>query len=275
MSRAQLLALGFTPKAIRHRIATRRLHPVAAGVYAVGRPQLTQHGRWMAMVLACGPTAALSHRSAGALWQIATEAGPISLSVTGSSPRRRPGLTVHRKTTMEPTTHHCTPVTRPAETLVDLAGVLRAEQLERAVNQADALDLIDPERLRAQVEGSRSPGAGRLRRLLDRRTFTYTESVLEQRFLPLARRAGLPKPQTQRHRSGFRVDFLWPELGLVVEADSLRYHRTAAQQTRDHERDQAHAVAGLTSLRFTHAQVRYEPGRVVATLRAVAARLVH
>lgn len=70
-----------------------------------------------------------------------------------------------------------------------------------------------------------------------------------------------------------RVDFYWSELGLVVETDGLRYHRTPAQQAKDRLRDQAHAAAGLTPLRFTRAQVTYQPDHVVATLGAVAERL--
>jgi very-short-patch-repair endonuclease len=73
--------------------------------------------------------------------------------------------------------------------------------------------------------------------------------------------------------NGFKVAFYWPELGLIVETDGLRYHRTPAQQARDRLRDQAHAAAGLTPLRFTRAQVVFEPGHVRATLSAVAARL--
>jgi very-short-patch-repair endonuclease len=69
------------------------------------------------------------------------------------------------------------------------------------------------------------------------------------------------------------VDFYWPDLGLVVETDGLRYHRTAAQQTRDRLRDRAHTSAGLTTLRFTHAQVRFEPEHVRTTLAKVAQRL--
>jgi very-short-patch-repair endonuclease len=64
--------------------------------------------------------------------------------------------------------------------------------------------------------------------------------------------------------------FYSPELGLVVETDGLRYHRTPAQQTRDPLRDQAHTAAGLTVLRFAHGQVWFEPGHLVATLRACA-----
>jgi len=112
-----------------------------------------------------------------------------------------------------------------------------------------------------------------LRRLLDRRTFRLTDSELERFFLPLAKQAGLVLSLTRQHLNGFRVDFLWPDLRLVVETDGLRYHRTPAQQARDRVRDQAHLAAGFTPLRFTHEQVRYEPEHVRSTLRAVARRL--
>jgi very-short-patch-repair endonuclease len=69
------------------------------------------------------------------------------------------------------------------------------------------------------------------------------------------------------------VDFYWPDLGLVVETDGLRYHRTPAQQTRDRRRDQTHTAAGLTTLRFTHAKVRFAPKHVRTTLAKVARRL--
>ena len=74
---------------------------------------------------------------------------------------------------------------------------------------------------------------------------------------------------TGRTLNGFKTDFHWPDLGLVVETDGLRYHRTPAQQARDRVRDQAHAAAGLTPLRFTHEQVRFDPDYVRATLAAV------
>lgn len=276
VSRRQLLALGFRADAVRHRIATGRLHPVARGVYAVGRPDLSRHGEWMAAVVACGPGTVLSHASAAELWRLRRRSGPKThVSVPPHVVRARPGLSVHRRTlgADEVTVRDGVPVTAVELTLVDIARTVRRGELEAAINEADKHDLTDPETLRAALgRYARRPGVAVLRSVLDRQTFALTESELERRFLPLARAAGLPLPQTGRALNGFKVDFFWPELGLVVETDGLRYHRTPAQQARDRQRDQAHAAAGLTPLRFTHAQVRFEPGYVRATLAAVARR---
>jgi very-short-patch-repair endonuclease len=278
VARSQLLEIGYGVDAIRHRVATGRLHPVRRGVYAVGRAQLTRYGRWTAAVLACGPEAVLSHESAAALWEIAGEhPGPISVSLPVHGRSRPPGLRVHRRATLagrDLTEHHGIPVTSPIRTLIDLATVLDSSRLEAAVNAADKRELVDPEVLREALgDFAGQPGVQRLRTVLDRRTFTLTDSELERRFLPIAMSAGLPLPLTGQRLHGFKVDFFWPELGLVVETDGLRYHRTAAQQTRDRRRDQVHAAAGLTPLRFSHAQVRYEPAHVQRTLTSVARRL--
>jgi very-short-patch-repair endonuclease len=278
VTRGQLLELGFSPRAIKHRVATGRLYPVWRGVYAVGRPELTREGIWMAAVLSCGPQAALSHASAAALWEIRPDVrGDIEVVVPARVARCRPGIVVHRRQgagAPQITRHRGIPVTSVVCTLVDLAPRLRRDQLEAAVNEADKRDLTDPEALRSGVDRlAGRDGVAVLRRVLDRRTFRLTDSALERRFLPLARRAGLPSPQTGRLVNGFTVDFYWPELRLVVETDGLRYHRTPAQQTRDRVRDHAHTAAGLTCLRFTHAQVAYESDHVEATLAAVVHRL--
>jgi very-short-patch-repair endonuclease len=166
------------------------------------------------------------------------------------------------------------PTTTVVLTLIDVAGRLDRAGLERAVNEADRIDLVDPETLRTELERHRGRrGVARLRGLLDRRTFRLTDSELERLFLPLVAQAGLPTPLTRQHLNGFRADFLWPDLRLVVETDGLRYHRTPAQQARDRRRDQDHLAAGYTPLRFTHAQVRYEPEHVRSILRKVGRRL--
>jgi very-short-patch-repair endonuclease len=127
--------------------------------------------------------------------------------------------------------------------------------------------------VRAATDGIRRAGVKRVKRVLDRLTFVLTDSELERLFLAIAYRAGLPKPVTRRYMNGWRVDFYWPGLDLVVECDSLRYHRTASKQTKDVLRDQAHVLAGRERLRVTHWQVKYEAGYVESLLRTVAARL--
>jgi len=136
ITRAQLLALGFTPPAIHHRVSKGRLHPVQRGVYAIGRPQLTRNGVWMAAVLSCGPRAVLSHKSAGALWGIWLKEGDqIEVSVPAGTFRQRPGLVVHRRSALRST--HCEgiPVTTAVQTLADLATCLERDQVEFAINQ--------------------------------------------------------------------------------------------------------------------------------------------
>jgi len=243
----------------------------------VGRPHVTIHGRWMAAVLACGEGAVLSHSSAAALWRIGSELRSVTeLSLTSPSRRRRPGLRIHQRPSLQErdlTVEYGIPVTTPIQTLIDLSLRHDRRGVERMINEADKYDLVHPPELRRALdERGGEPGVAVLRQILDRRTFRLTKEELERRFLPLARKAGLPVPLTGQFVNEFEVDFYWPDLGLVVETDGLRYHRTPAEQARDRLRDQAHTAAGLTQLRFTHEQVRYEPEYVARILAQTASR---
>jgi len=213
VARWQLLELGLSAKAIENRIAKGRLHPVHAGVYAVGRRQLSREGRWMAAALACGPSAALSHDSAGCLWRLRKlERGLIEVSIPRARNSRPSGITVHRRhpeALADVTTRDRIPVTSALRTLVDLAGRAERPQAEALVNQADKLDLIHPERLRRELEPLRASPAPRF----------------------------------------------CAKCSTAPPADTVR--------------DNAHRAAGLVPARFTHAQVRYEPGYVEAILTAV------
>src|SRR5688572_16204009 len=98
VSRRQLLAAGFSGRAIEHRIARGRLHRVWQGVYAVGRPDIPVHGRLMGVVLACGPSAVLSHRSAGWLWGLEAELRrELEVSVPARQAPRKSGIKVRRR----------------------------------------------------------------------------------------------------------------------------------------------------------------------------------
>ncbi len=274
VTRSDLEGLGFTEEAVEHRLATGRLHLISPGVYAVGRPELSPRGRWMAAVLACGDDAVLSHRSAAELWGIGYEdRGRIDVSIRRKSKIARKGIKVRSRPSLDAgsvVVRYGIPVTHPVQTLIDLATELKMLRLERAVNEADKLDLIDPETLRTALDAYVGvPGVKALRTMLDRHTFRLSDSDLEVYFRPLAMAAGFPLPLTKHWVLGFEVDFWFPDHGLIVETDGLRYHRTPSQQARMVKRDQTHTAAGLRVLRFTHWQIAHAPNEVTDVLRRI------
>ena len=183
----QLVALGFSEKAIRHRVKTGRLRPVMRGVYSVGRAELSHKGQWMAATLACGEGAFLTHRSAGALFGVCEERnGVIEAGVRVAHPVRVPDLRVRRRPSLpsqDVGTLDQIPITSPVRTMVDLSTELPTRQLLRAVNEADKLEVIYADDLRLALEGySGIPGAKRLVTLLDKDTFVLSDEELERLF---------------------------------------------------------------------------------------------
>ncbi len=277
IARRQLLELGLTPRRIERRIASGRLHPVWRGVYAVGRPLLDRHGRWMAAVLACGPDALLSHGSAAALWGFGRERdGTIEVSVPAACRSRHPGIWVHRRKEGilgEVAVREGIPLTKPVRTLIDQATQLRPMQLERAVNEADKLERVRADVLHASLDDYRGqPGVKPLRKLLDPLAFRLSDSELEQAMRLLARSVGLAAPETKTWVNGYEVDFFWPDLRIALETDGLKYHRTASQQRRGLERDQSHLAAGMWPLRFSHWQIKHDPAHVRRVLLSTVRR---
>ena len=232
----------------------------------------------MAAILACGPGAALSHRSAAALWRFGKEhADYIDVSVRRASEARLPGIRCHRRPSLsaeDVAARLNIPLTQPVRTLIDLATVAGPNTVERAINEADKHDVIDPDALRKALDHhAGEPGVRPLRKILDKHTFRVSDDELELLFRPIASAAGLPVPLSKQMVNRFEVDFFWPDLGLVVETDGWRYHRTPAAQTRDARRFQAHTASGLTPLRFSHYQVKYEPTYVRRILEMTAKNL--
>jgi len=245
VARWQLLALGMNSDEIQYRLESRRLHRVWRGVYALGRPELSERGIWMAAVLACGSDAGLSHHSAGTLLEVHRDpAGEIHVSVPERRRLRRPGIIIHRRGTLALTRVDGIPVTSVVGTLIDLATRLTRAELEAAINAADKRDLIDPDRLRAALDSSKGPGVAILRDVLDRRTFTLTDSQLERRLLPIARSAGLPDPVTQRVVNGYE----WTSTG---PSSAWSSKRTACATT-----------APRLSRPATGCEIRHMPPRV-------------
>lgn len=275
VTRAQLRALGLTQRAIAHRRASRWLVDVHRGVYAVGHERLSPAGRRLAAVWAYGDRAALSHRSGAATWGLrGGGGGDLDVTVRARSATRRDGTRLHLSTRpVETTRRGLLPITTPARTLLDLAGVVSPHHVEAAVKQAEILELFDLVALRAVLAAHpRHPGRRTLAAVLDaarRRGLTLTLSELEIRFRALCDQAGLPQPAVNARPLGFRVDFLWPTARLVVETDGWASHRTRAAFEEDRARDQALSAAGYRVLRFTHRQLADGPRAVAATLGAL------
>lgn len=285
MARAQLLAAGLSSGAVRHRVRAGRLTVLHRGVYRVG-PLEAPGAREMAAVLAAGPGAVVSHRSAAGLWGLLPEAPggragagsvlelrrpappagslPVDVTVVGANRGRRPGIRVHRVEELLPgdrATRGGIPVTAPARTLADLAAVVGASELERAVAHAEREGLTDREALRDLLSRRRArPGSPALRAVLALPGGpAFTRSGAEAGFLALVRRAGLPAPRANAPLGPFEVDFLWSDVRLVVEVDGFRYHGTRAGFEADRRRDAWLAAAGYQVLRLSWRQIHDEP----------------
>ena len=272
VSRTQLMRAGIGAGAIHTRVAAGRLHGIHRGVYAVGHSVLPPLAREMAALLACGPGAAISHRSAARLWKLLDpDVDDIELTVADRKTKARTGLKVHTSRSLrdiDVRQLHRLAVTVPARTLIDLADVASDRQLERAAAEALTRRMVDPRRLLTEIgnhHGRR--GVARLRRLLDgSNPPAMTRSEAEERFLGLVRAAELPPPQVNVRLHGYEVDFHWPQQGVVVEVDGYRFHSSRAAFERDRRRDADLQAHGVSVVRVTWRQVVEEPYATLARM---------
>ena len=277
ISRVQLLGFGLTSEEIDNAIAAKRLHPVHAGVYAVGHRALTRHGRYMAAVLSAGDGAVLSHRSAAGLWELrATREREIDVIAT-THRRGDDDVIVHRTTIADAdrTTCQGIPVTTALRTILDLAAVLREHQLEPAIRQAVYRDLTTTTLLAEAVHNR--PGQRGTRRL--RNALIHlgeapgpTRSPLEDRFLRFLRRHKLPMPELNAAMEiagrPIEADCLWRKQKVIIELDGRDAHDSTPAFEADRARDLALAAAGWTPGRVTSARMR-DGSTLAAELRAL------
>jgi hypothetical protein len=277
VSLPQLQSCGLSPSAVRQRVAAGRLTNVHRGVYAVGHGRLTKHGLWMAAVLAYRANAVLSHRSAAALHGVRADNRPtIDVTVPSRSVRPRPRIHAHRSTTLtnaDVTSIDAIPCTTVHRTLLDLADVLPARALKKAIDQAELLRIFDLRAIQdvlTRADGRR--GAAILKRLLAEYDGpTLTDSELEELFLALCEAAGLPRPAvnewiTLADGAAYKADFLWREERLIVETDGWGSHGTRQAFEHDRRRDRRLSVAGWTVVRFTWKDVERHQAEVIETL---------
>jgi very-short-patch-repair endonuclease len=264
--RWQLLGLCVGRGAIAHSVRIGRLHVWYRGVYAVGHRAVRREGRWMAAVLAAGPDAVLSHRSAAALWAIRPTAR-TRIEVTVAVKRRSTAdIQIHhaRLASDEVMVRDGIPVTTPQRTLVDLAAVLSSRELAKAANQAEILRLPAPDRNR--YRGRRGI------RALPTTEPAPTRNDFEQTFVALLDAHDLPTPLVNSRIGPYVADFAWPRAKLVVELDGFATHGTRQAFERDRARDRTLSIAGWRVIRITWRQLHEKPKKLAGELQALLSR---
>ena len=271
----QLRTLGLDKHWVRRRAAHGVLHPVHRGVYSVGVPRLAWLGGYMAAVLACGPGALLSHRSAADLWGLRPNTRWIEVTVRRGSHGVR-GITVHTTRGLAPQDRAIVqgiPVTSVARTLLDLAAVLVPNDLLVAIDRAERLRILDlaaVNELLLRARGRR--GARALRRAIAAYRPSTQKSELERRFRELIERtADIPHPSfnalTQAETGAHEVDALWQQHRLAVQLDGFAFHHTRRDKERDAATDADLELAGYQVLRLTWDDVTINAERTLRRLR--------
>jgi very-short-patch-repair endonuclease len=268
----QLTALEFGRGAVAHHLATGRWQRMHRGVYLIGPAPPTATARARAAVLACGQGAVVSHRTAAELWGlIAPRGGDPHITVPGRSPRRRPGIRLHRVAELasfEVVVRDGLALTSVARTICDMAGARPVRDVEDVLTEARRQRFVTDRQLVSVID--RAParrGSAVIRALLNSESETgYTRSNAERLMLKLIRAAGLARPRLNAPLLGYVVDFLWPSERLIVEVDGYMFHGHRAKFETDRRRDQQLIAAGYRVIRVTWRQLRDQPLSVIASL---------
>ncbi len=269
-TRKQLLSAGLSEDQIDDRLGAGLLIRMHRGVYRVAGSEETYEQRVMAACLASGGVA--SHRCGAKLFRLrgCTTTDLVEITVAGPRPPALKGVIVHRSRRLEQTTIGVIPVTFPGRIAVDLAAVA-----PRLVGGALADLLVLVTSLRSVIAAVMSAGPTPGIKLVRREVEEYlagkrpTESVLEDAFLGLLRRHGIPEPARQFEPPWDprrRVDFARPQDRLLIELDGRVWHSSAADRERDRKKDERAADAGWRTVRITWVDVHDSPGQVVEWL---------
>lgn len=286
----QLRDAGLSAKQIRTRVERNELLQFSHRSFAIaGSPDTFD--RRAKCALLDRPGSALGITTAAAFYGVTGfELEPIHLM----EPRlkRSPtlsGIHVVRHDTLYLPPHHVLEIndltlTSPTRTAADLGRLKSIHPLraERAIESMWAAGLTNRTLLQEMADewcerGRR--GSAFLHKFLDERgaEFRPPESNLERRFCQIITDAGFPRPVSQvdsgneSTRFG-RVDFRDPELPLIAEVDSDRFHLAPLDVANDRARDQAATTAGFEVERFREFEVWHQRDVVVARWRAARDR---
>ncbi len=274
IKREQLVRLGLTVHQIEYRIRIGRLIPVYRGVYAVGHLPRLPVDRAHGALLACGPTAVLSHRSAASLWGFYAD-WRLPFEVTVAEDRRPRGITVHVSQTLtrgDIKTQLGVRTTSRARTVFDLAPRLTDGELRRFVDDCQIhhhLKADDLSELARRLP--HAPAAGRIKQLLSG-GHNPTRSELEALFRDVHARRDLPMPRFNVIVDGVEADVYFPDHGVIVELDGRRFHSDPRTFESDRRRDRNHLRNGKPTVRLTWDAMTLDPDGEAELLQDVLNR---
>jgi very-short-patch-repair endonuclease len=107
-----------------------------------------------------------------------------------------------------------------------------------------------------------------------RSVLSRSPSYLEAKARRLFRRAGLPEPVvelTWGTHGQFRLDFAWPQYGLVVEVDGWDCHSSPRSRTYDLHRRNQIVLGDLRPLVYTYGDIVRAGDRVIREIREAMA----
>jgi very-short-patch-repair endonuclease len=251
------------------------VHPGVARL--VGSPR-TREQRIAAAVLAAGPGAMASHRSAAYLFGVPRpDDDPEDLIVVDR--RRRPviaGAIVHRPRDLKdlsPVLRENIPTCNIVHWTCDL-GAVDEPSVNPAVGHVVAGRLASPRALRAAVDVHARrgrPGVPALRAALDDWELDGkpVDGVLEPKMRQVLLRFGLPPAQFHAMVAGYEVDFHFPGRPVVLECDGWETHGLNRNQFEfDRDRNSVVTAAGFVIVHFTYRQLTRQPERVAKRIRA-------
>jgi very-short-patch-repair endonuclease len=284
VTRAQLLLLGFSDKAISTALARRRWQQLQRGVYLLSPAEPTWRQRVRAASLAAGADGQVCGRTLAAWLGLdgATER-VIEISVPYGKCPEPVGVVIHRTRHIGPkrTYDDAIPGTSVERLLVDYAALVPVDLAERAVESALSKGLTPERRIWREIAalGTAVPGVRRLERLMELRPKGKpARSTFEIELFKLIRQSGLPLPERNHDTwvdgDHFEIDLAYIDVRGAIEADSERYHGTATQRANDRRRQGELERAGWTFVRVRWADVFGRPEWVIEQIRTLLCRVV-
>jgi hypothetical protein len=267
----QIVAAGVTQRELE-RLAW--LRPVHRGVSKLGAGAMTPDARWLAAVLAVGDDACLHGRSAAAALGLATDDRRVVHTGCPRRVRRRAGIRVHLADTSGARTCRGIPCPEPNAGIAQFAATATRRELERALDQAAYERTLDLSLLHSHAARN-GRGSRALKEVLESHTpgSTITRSEMEERFLALVDRFGLPRPDAMNVAHvlpggrAIRIDALYGN--LAIELDGRGGHAHVKAFRADRERDRGLTLQGHRPVRFTYADLTRDAARTARELSSL------